>query len=92
MAAPVRFAVVGLGDIAQRAVLPAFEHARRKAVLAALVSAAREGEADIRILDAIDRSAKTGRAVRLRQVPRDQFPSRRDARAHPAARRVRVVE
>jgi glucose-fructose oxidoreductase len=53
---------------------------------------AREGEADIRILDAIDRSAKTGRAVRLRQVPRDQFPSRRDARAHPAARRVRVVE
>jgi predicted dehydrogenase len=53
---------------------------------------AREGEADIRILDAIDRSAKTGRAVRLRQVPRDRFPSRRDARAHPAARRVRLVE
>jgi predicted dehydrogenase len=36
--APVRFAVVGLGDIAQRAVLPAFEHARGKASLAALVS------------------------------------------------------
>ena len=53
---------------------------------------AREGEADIRILDAIDRSAKAGRAVRLRQVPRDQFPSRGDARAHPAAKRVRVVE
>src|SRR5688500_2362671 len=36
--APLRFAVVGLGDIAQRAVLPAFAHARGKAVLAALVS------------------------------------------------------
>src|SRR5687767_6755435 len=36
---PVRFAVVGLGDIAQRAVLPAFAHARSKAALAALVSA-----------------------------------------------------
>ena len=36
--APVRFAVVGLGEIAQRAVLPAFVHARSKAVLAALVS------------------------------------------------------
>ena len=36
--APVRFAVVGLGDIAQRAVLPAFAHARGKATLAALVS------------------------------------------------------
>ena len=27
MATPLRFAVVGLGDIAQRAVLPAFAHA-----------------------------------------------------------------
>jgi glucose-fructose oxidoreductase len=53
---------------------------------------AREGEADIRILDAIDRSAKTGRLVRLRAVPRDQSPRRRDARAHPPAKRVRVVE
>ena len=35
---PVRYAVVGLGHIAQTAVLPAFEHARRNSILAALVS------------------------------------------------------
>ena len=35
---PVRYAVVGLGHIAQTAVLPAFEHARRNSTLAALVS------------------------------------------------------
>ena len=34
----VRFAIAGLGHIAQAAVLPAFAHARRKCVLAALVS------------------------------------------------------
>jgi predicted dehydrogenase len=34
----VRYAVVGLGHIAQAAVLPAFEHAKRNSVLAALVS------------------------------------------------------
>ncbi len=34
----VRYAVVGLGHIAQVAVLPAFAHARRNSVLAALVS------------------------------------------------------
>lgn len=36
--APVRFAVIGLGHIAQAAVLPAFQHAKRHAVLAGLVS------------------------------------------------------
>ena len=36
--ASVRYAVVGLGHIAQAAVLPAFKHARRNSVLAALVS------------------------------------------------------
>src|SRR5437867_6160078 len=35
---PVRYAVVGLGHIAQIAVLPAFAHARRNSRLAALVS------------------------------------------------------
>jgi predicted dehydrogenase len=35
---PVRYAVVGLGHIAQVAVLPAFAHARRNSVLTALVS------------------------------------------------------
>ena len=34
----VRYAVVGLGHIAQVAVLPAFAHARRNSVLAAIVS------------------------------------------------------
>jgi glucose-fructose oxidoreductase len=34
----LRFAVIGLGHIAQAAVLPAFKHARRHAELAALVS------------------------------------------------------
>jgi glucose-fructose oxidoreductase len=37
-ARPVRFAVVGLGHIAQAAVLPAFRHARPHAELSALVS------------------------------------------------------
>jgi predicted dehydrogenase len=36
--ASVRYAVVGLGHITQAAVLPAFKHARRNSVLAALVS------------------------------------------------------
>jgi predicted dehydrogenase len=35
---PLRFAVVGLGHIAQAAVLPAFAHAKRHAELAALVT------------------------------------------------------
>jgi predicted dehydrogenase len=34
----VRYAVIGLGHIAQAAVLPAFQHARRNSVLTALVS------------------------------------------------------
>src|SRR6187402_1745485 len=40
-ARPVRFAVVGLGHIAQAAVLPAFRHARPHVELAALVSGTR---------------------------------------------------
>jgi predicted dehydrogenase len=35
---PIRYAVVGLGHIAQVAILPAFAHARRNSVLAGLVS------------------------------------------------------
>ena len=38
MSAPIRYAVVGLGHIAQAAVLPAFGHARRNSRLAAIVS------------------------------------------------------
>jgi glucose-fructose oxidoreductase len=36
--AKIRYAVIGLGHIAKVAVLPAFAHARRNSVLAALVS------------------------------------------------------
>ena len=53
---------------------------------------AREGEADVMILDAIDRSARTGRRVRLRGVPRDAHPKRREGKAHPAVGAVRIVE
>jgi glucose-fructose oxidoreductase len=35
---PIRYAVLGLGHIAQVAVLPAFAHARRNSHLAAIVS------------------------------------------------------
>src|SRR5690349_8419003 len=35
---PIRFAVIGLGNFAQRAILPAFANAHGKAVLAALVT------------------------------------------------------
>src|SRR5690349_21106299 len=35
---PLRFAVIGLGHIAQTAILPAFFHARSHVTLAALVS------------------------------------------------------
>ena len=37
----IRYAVVGLGHIAQVAVLPAFAHAARNSALAALVSSSR---------------------------------------------------
>jgi predicted dehydrogenase len=53
---------------------------------------AREGEADIIILDAIDRAARTGRRIRLRGIPRDELPKRREARAHPAVRPVKMVK
>jgi len=42
MSHPVRYAVIGLGHIAQGAVLPAFKHARRNSRLVALVSDERE--------------------------------------------------
>jgi glucose-fructose oxidoreductase len=53
---------------------------------------AREGEADVIILDAIDRAARTGRRVRLRGIPRDAGPGNRQAKAHPPAPNVRVIE
>ena len=53
---------------------------------------AREGEADIIILDAIDKSARSGRRVRLHGIPRDELPKRREARAHPGVGRVKMVK
>lgn len=52
----------------------------------------REGEADVIILDAIDRSARSGRRVRLGRIPRDAHPKRREGKAHPAVGTVRIVE
>jgi predicted dehydrogenase len=58
----VRYAVIGLGHIAQAAVLPAFKHARRNTVLAALVS----GEP--KKLDALGRRYGVARRCRYEQV------------------------
>ena len=44
---PVRYAVVGLGHIAQVAMLPAFAHARRNSRLAAVVSGDRRKRREI---------------------------------------------
>ena len=44
---PIRYAVVGLGHIAQVAVLPAFRHARRNSRLAAVVSSDRTKRQEI---------------------------------------------
>ena len=44
---PVRYAVVGLGHIAQVAVLPAFAHARRNSRLVAVVSGDRAKRREI---------------------------------------------
>jgi glucose-fructose oxidoreductase len=52
----------------------------------------REGEADVRILDAIDRSARSGKRVWLRHIPRDASPRRSQARAHPPVGNVRTVK
>jgi glucose-fructose oxidoreductase len=53
--APVRYAVVGLGHIAQVAVLPAFAHARRNSRLTAVVSG------DRRKLGAVSAKYRVGR-------------------------------
>jgi predicted dehydrogenase len=52
---------------------------------------AREGEADVIILDAIDRAARTGKRIRLRAIPRDRHPTHRQAKAHPPAPNVRAI-
>jgi hypothetical protein len=50
-----------------------------------------EGEADLHILDAIDRSARTGRAVRVAKVPRDARPRPGQKRALRPTRKVKDV-
>src|SRR5262245_21692177 len=54
-ARPLRFAVVGLGHIAQAAVLPAFRHARPHVELAALVSSDRRKLAQLGRRYGVDR-------------------------------------
>ncbi len=64
---PVRHAVVGLGHIAQVAVLPAFAHARRNSRLTALVSG------DRRKRDALSKKYRVEGAYsygRVRGLPR----------------------
>jgi glucose-fructose oxidoreductase len=58
---PVRYAVVGLGHIAQVAVLPAFAHARRNSRLLAVVSGDRS------------KRQKVGRRYRIETFDYDQF-------------------
>jgi glucose-fructose oxidoreductase len=47
----------------------------------------REGVADVMILDAIDRAARTGRRVRLTGIPRDAAPTGRQRYALPPVRK-----
>ncbi len=66
----LRYAVIGLGHIAQAAVLPAFKHARRNSVLAALVSSdqkklqqlgRRYGVQELHTYDTVDELFASGR-------------------------------
>src|SRR5258706_5460623 len=45
---PVRYALIGAGNIAQVAVLPAFKHAKSNSVLAAIISGDPEKRAELR--------------------------------------------
>src|SRR5687768_6136489 len=53
---PIRYAVVGLGHIAQVAVLPAFAHARKNSILAALVSDDEEKRQELGQLYGVERT------------------------------------
>ena len=57
----VRYAVIGLGHIAQAAVLPAFKHAKRNSTLAALVSGEQKK------LKQLEPSLRRAAALRLRR-------------------------
>jgi predicted dehydrogenase len=61
----VRYAVVGLGDIAQRAVLPAFAHAKENSELCALVSS---DDAKLESLAARYRVSTTGHYEDLERI------------------------
>ena len=93
---PIRYAIVGLGHIAQVAMLPAFAHARRNSRVTALVS---DDPAKLKAL-----SKKSGSVVfsydGIRQVPRAgrrrlhcsaELPSRGVHDQGGAGRRPRVV-
>jgi hypothetical protein len=84
VARPVRFAVVGPGDIAQRAVLPAFEHARKKATLTALVSGEPTKRRALgRRLNGVIPNAREAR----RASPREGRPARLSRRAQRSSPR-----
>lgn len=100
----VRYAVVGLGHIAQVAVLPAFAHAKRNSRLVALVSddcilknripepSGGEGLQDVRIVQALYESAETGKAVRIPPFHRSKRPTGRQRITKPGVKKPTLVK
>jgi predicted dehydrogenase len=100
----VRYGVIGLGYIAQIAVLPAFRHAKRNSELAALVSddprklatlpqpSGAEGHADVRIIEALERSIDTDKPVAL-ETPRRRLrrPTLEQALRRPPVGKPQLV-
>ena len=91
----VRYAVMGLGHIAQAAVLPAFQHARTNSQLRALVSGSRMklsklsamyGVAQVYGYDQYDECLRSGRAVRVKVASRRTRPSLKLGRRLPRPR------
>jgi hypothetical protein len=112
----VRYAVVGLGHIAQVAVLPAFAHARRNSRLTAIVSGDRtfapellyfsdcilndrepepsgeEGLQDVRIVQALYQSARTGHPIAIRPFTKTVRPTGRQRITRPGVEKPPLVK
>ena len=100
----VRYAVVGLGYIAQTAILPAFANAKKNSQLAALVSddptkletLGRKYKVDKpalrhRHLLALEESARHGKSVKLAPFERTQRPDLQQAVHRPLGTKPRLV-
>jgi hypothetical protein len=77
----IRYAVVGLGHIAQVAVLPAFKHE----------PSGSEGLADVRIIEALYRLAKIKRPTKVSPVKRTQRPTMKQEIRRPAVRKPPLI-